>query len=133
MADQFGSPTFTCDLASAIRGLGRLDARGILHVTNTGFCSWFEFAREILRQEGVTPFASYPSPRHRRAAQPSVPAYSLLSPGSLYVHVMKLRSWQEATGTYLEELARRASSFETAPRFQNREFLLRVPIRGPIN
>ncbi len=104
MADQFGSPTFSHDLASAIGGLVRLDAQGILHVTNAGFCSWFEFAREILRQARrdsirvlpiITPQAGRPAKR---------PAYSVLSPASLYAHGMKLRSWQEATGAYLEEL-----------------------------
>jgi len=53
VADQFGSPTFTRDLAGVIRDLVRTDGRGILRVTNTGFCSCFEFALEVLRQEGL--------------------------------------------------------------------------------
>src|SRR5882757_3052861 len=44
VADQVGSPTFTRDLASAIRALVHADARGIINVTNSGMCSWFEFA-----------------------------------------------------------------------------------------
>jgi dTDP-4-dehydrorhamnose reductase len=49
VADQVGSPTFTRHLARMIRDLVRMDARGTLHVSNEGSCSWFEFAREILR------------------------------------------------------------------------------------
>ena len=50
--DQIGSPTYTKDLASAIRKLVRLDARGILNITNSGACSWFDFASEVLRKAG---------------------------------------------------------------------------------
>src|ERR1700757_1685243 len=50
--DQVGSPTYTRDLACAIRDLVRQDARGITHITNEGVCSWFDFAREILLQSG---------------------------------------------------------------------------------
>ena len=38
--DQRGSPTFTRDLASAIVKLCRASARGIVHVTNSGSCTW---------------------------------------------------------------------------------------------
>lgn len=55
-------------------------------------------------RRGVTPFASYPSPRHKRARPAKRPAYSVLSPASLHAYGMKLRSWQEATGVYVEEL-----------------------------
>src|SRR5262245_1166986 len=42
--DQVGSPTYTRDLAQAIRDLVRKDARGIVHINNEGICSWFDFA-----------------------------------------------------------------------------------------
>jgi dTDP-4-dehydrorhamnose reductase len=35
------------------------------------------------------------------------PAYSVLSPVSLYAHGIKLHSWQEATCAYLEELRKK--------------------------
>ena len=50
--DQRGSPTYTFDLADAIIGLCRADAKGIVHCTNSGVCTWYEFASEILRQAG---------------------------------------------------------------------------------
>src|SRR4029077_20922707 len=42
VADQIGSPTYTMDLVVAIRALVRADAHGILNITNSGACSWFE-------------------------------------------------------------------------------------------
>ena len=82
VADQLGSPTYTCDLARAIRDLVRMDAQGILNVTNVGFCSWFEFAREILDVAGrtnvkVTPISTADAGRPAKR-----PAYSVLSPRS---------------------------------------------------
>jgi len=80
--DQRGCPTYTVDLARAIIQLCRKAARGIVHVTNSGDCSWFEFAGEILKEAGlgiqVRPVSSQqmarPAPR---------PAYSVLSATSL--------------------------------------------------
>src|SRR5579863_8039537 len=51
--DQRGCPTYSVDLARAIIELCRKDARGIVHVTNAGACTWFEFAREIVKGAGL--------------------------------------------------------------------------------
>jgi dTDP-4-dehydrorhamnose reductase len=47
VADQYGSPTYTGDLADLIIEMIKTDKYGIYHVTNEGFCSWYEFAKEI--------------------------------------------------------------------------------------
>ncbi|GIO35106.1 NAD(P)-dependent oxidoreductase [Paenibacillus albilobatus] len=52
VADQFGSPTFTEDLANFIIDLIKSDKYGIYHATNEGFCSWAQFAVEIFNQVG---------------------------------------------------------------------------------
>ena len=46
--DQRGSPTYTRDLSRAIELLLKREERGVLHVTNSGSCTWFEFAGKIL-------------------------------------------------------------------------------------
>src|SRR6202453_704001 len=51
--DQRGCPTYTIDLARAISQLCRKNANGIMHVTNAGDCTWFEFAQEIVRSAGL--------------------------------------------------------------------------------
>jgi dTDP-4-dehydrorhamnose reductase len=101
--DQIGSPTYTKDLASAIRELVRLEARGILNITNSGACSWFDFASEILRKAGrSTPiFPISTSETHRAAKRP---AYSVLSPAALSAYGVSLRSWQDALDDYLLDL-----------------------------
>ena len=53
--DQVGSPTFTFDLAPAIRELVVSGRHGTFHVTNTGHCSWFEFAQAVFAEAGIRP------------------------------------------------------------------------------
>jgi len=106
VADQVGSPTYSMDLARAIRELVRADTRGVLNITNSGSCSWFEFAKETLRRAGrntpVYPITSAEAGRPARR-----PAYSVLSPMALAATAITMRSWQEALAVYLVELSRR--------------------------
>lgn len=51
--DQVGSPTYTYDLAEVLPDMIRTEKYGIYHITNRGFCSWYEFACEIFRQAGM--------------------------------------------------------------------------------
>lgn len=103
VADQIGSPTFTKDLATAMRDLVHSDASGIIHITNSGSCSWFEFAKEVLRKAGrktlILPITTAEAGRLAKR-----PAYSVLSPASLSVRGIVLRSWQEAVDAYLADL-----------------------------
>lgn len=100
--DQRGCPTYTVDLARAIITLCRKQARGIVHVTDAGDCTWFEFAREIVKGAGlgteVRPVSSQqmtrPAPR---------PAYSVLSSKSLQQYGIVMPTWQDALQRYLQE------------------------------
>jgi len=103
VADQIGCPTYTRDLAMAIRKLIRDDVRGVLNITNSGSCSWFEFAREILRRTGSTT-AIWPISSAEAARPARRPGYSVLSAASLQARGIRLRSWQEALDAYLTEL-----------------------------
>ncbi len=53
--DQRGCPTFTADLAPALRSLAIERPGGIFHLTNAGSVSWYEFVREILTASGHDP------------------------------------------------------------------------------
>jgi dTDP-4-dehydrorhamnose reductase len=106
VGDQVGSPTYTMDLASALHELIRADAHGILHVTNSGSCSRFEFARSILQKAGrttvVTPISS------AEAVRPAArPAFSVLSPRALAPYGITMRSWKDALDAYLLDLRRK--------------------------
>ena len=100
--DQRGCPTYTVDLARAIAGLVSQQASGIIHATNNGNCSWFEFAKTILDLEqqsvAVTPTTSAEFPRPARR-----PSNSVLSPSSLHAHGIKLPSWRDALAAYLHQ------------------------------
>ena len=50
--DQVGSPTYTPDLAALLCDMALSGKCGVYHATNEGFCSWAEFAEEIMRQSG---------------------------------------------------------------------------------
>ena len=106
VADQIGSPTYTRDLAGAIRELVQADALGIVNITNSGTCSWYEFAKETLRMAGrvtrVTPITSAEAGRPARR-----PSFSVLSAKSLANHGIALPRWQEALQAYLVEYRQR--------------------------
>jgi dTDP-4-dehydrorhamnose reductase len=53
--DQRGSPTFTADLALAIRRLAVARLPGTFHVTNQGETTWYGFVRDILEASGNDP------------------------------------------------------------------------------
>jgi len=106
VSDQVGSPTFTRDLAAAMLQLIHAEARGIVHITNSGTCSWFEFAREVLHQAGRDSIRVLPvsTPEFLRPARR--PAYSVLSPASLNRYGITMRHWKEALPDYLKDLRR---------------------------
>jgi dTDP-4-dehydrorhamnose reductase len=53
--DQWGSPTFTADLAGVLAVLATERLPGTFHVTNSGVTSWFGFARAVLEVAGHDP------------------------------------------------------------------------------
>src|SRR5262249_16638855 len=103
--DQTGSPTYTRDLACAIRDLVRKDARGIVHINNEGVCTWFDFAKEILAQRVWSPIPVRPTTTARSARPASRPNYSALSPASLHAYGIRLRPWPQALSAFLKERA----------------------------
>jgi dTDP-4-dehydrorhamnose reductase len=101
--DQRCTPSYTVDVAEASLHLVRAGARGLFHVTNSGSCSWYEFAAEIFRQAKVTPdlqrttVKEYIRPARR-------PMFSVLSLNRFTSKInFPLRAWQEALSVYLAE------------------------------
>ncbi len=102
--DQIGSPTHVVDLAQATYALLERGGAGIFHVTNSGQCSWFEFAVKILQLSGLSTKVSpcsteaFPRPAHR-------PRYSVLSCEKMEkVLGYRLRPWEEALRDYMSLL-----------------------------
>jgi len=99
--DQVGSPTYTLDLARFLLELVRTDYFGIYHASNSGICSWYEFAKAIFEERELNvevepcTTAEFPRPAPR-------PAYSVLDHGAIRAHGLKpLRPWREALRHYL--------------------------------
>ena len=100
--DQRGSPTYAIDLAHAVIQLCRKAASGIVHVTNRGECTWFEFAQAIVNAaEAKTVIHPTTTEKFPRPAQR--PKYSVLSPSSLVLYGIHMPSWQDALRRYLVE------------------------------
>jgi dTDP-4-dehydrorhamnose reductase len=100
VGDQRGSPTYTVDLARALIQLCRQEPSGVVHVTNRGECSWFDFAREIVARAGLdTVVRETTSDKFVRPAER--PKYSVLSPESLQKHGIEMPGWQDALLRYL--------------------------------
>jgi dTDP-4-dehydrorhamnose reductase len=98
--DQRGCPTYTEDLAKAIIELCRKSASGIVHATNQGDCTWFEFAREIVRQAALSTEVRPVSSQQMARPAPR-PAYSVLSPDSLQELGVSMGGWQDALRRYM--------------------------------
>lgn len=98
VADQMGSPTYTADLAEAIRRLVRTDVQGLFHVANAGACSRFELAKEIVGGSvEVRPITT--AKAHRRARRPA--NSSLTSVRWPSTRLPTLRPWQAALKEFL--------------------------------
>ena len=100
--DEVGTPTYTSDLASAISELIETDYYGIYHLTNSGECSWCEFARYIFEiadvDVNVVPVTA--SEFSRLAPRPS---YSVLENRNWVKNGFEpLRSYKEAIKEYIE-------------------------------
>lgn len=99
--DQTGSPSYTRDLARNTVELLRRDARGLLHLANSGQATWFELARAAVELAGIDcrvepiPGSAYPT----RAVRP---AYSVLSlEGFREITGFAPRPWREALREYV--------------------------------
>ena len=99
--DQVGSPTYTVDLAAAILALIGAAARGMYHFHNRGHCSWYEFARQIVRlcriDVEVRPISTAKLGRPARR-----PSWSVLDMGCFERATGKpVRTWQGALAEFI--------------------------------
>ena len=104
VADQTGSPTYTPDAAVLICDMIATDKYGAYNVSNEGYCSWFDFASEIMKQSGkemaILPIttAEYPTPAKR-------PMNSCFSRKELDANgFSRLPHWKDALARYLLEI-----------------------------
>ena len=100
--DEVGSPTYTPDLACGISQLIETDYYGIYHLTNSGSCSWCEFARYIFEVAGIDVNVVPVTASEFARAAPR-PSYSVLENKNWIDKGFKpLRSYKEAIKEYIE-------------------------------
>lgn len=106
VVDEVGNPTYAVDLAIAIAQLIQTRQYGIYHFVNSGACSRWEFANEILRLAGLeatnTPILSR---EFKRLSTP--PPYGVLHNVAGMAIGITLRPWTEALAAYVEEYVKR--------------------------
>ena len=107
VSDQIGTPTSALDLARAVFEMihkGLPETAELLHISNSGQCSWADFAREIFKQKGLsvtvndTTTEAYNAPAKR-------PSYSVLSTEKLlFRYGISMRPWKESLSEVLMHL-----------------------------
>ena len=121
VSDQRGSPTYAGDLAEGIIDLAlrtqpqegdpvpdsvdraaQGPPAGLVHLSNSGEASWFEFAREILDRSGHADIEVIPVSSDEFKRPAPRPAWSVLSCERAADSGIRLRPWPEALGAYLE-------------------------------
>lgn len=106
--DQYGSPTYTYDLAKLLVDMVQTEKYGRYHATNEGVCSWYEFASEIFRQAGVA-MEVVPVSTAEYGAKALRPANSRMNKDKLEENGFdRLPAWQDALKRYLVELCKQS-------------------------
>jgi dTDP-4-dehydrorhamnose reductase len=101
--DQRCTPSYTSDVAAASVELMATGVHGLYHVTSAGDCTWFEFAREILRQSGLN-IEVKPITSAEFGAAARRPVYSVLANSTIRtLGIAPPRHWTEALGAYLND------------------------------
>lgn len=118
VGDQYGSPTYTVDLARLLVDMIETDKYGVYHANNEGYCSWAEFAKEIFRQNNKDVLVNavtteeYYAPQYAKAKEKGEelviaprPKNSKLSKDKLVDNDFALLPhWKDAVRRYSKEL-----------------------------
>jgi len=106
--DQIGSPTYTKDLCWGIEKLLALevsaqkDITGILHLTNSGSCSWYEFTLAILKYANLPNVQVLPISTTQLRRPAPRPYYSVLSNAKFkMITGYEMRPWEAGLKEYL--------------------------------
>jgi dTDP-4-dehydrorhamnose reductase len=103
--DQIGSPTYTQDLAAAVKILIEGGHNGIFHLTNRGLCSWYEYALKIIHNTTLTDVTVTPSKSATLARPAKRPLFSGLSNKKFMEATGKtMRVWQLALLEFMDQM-----------------------------
>ncbi|SFC30868.1 dTDP-4-dehydrorhamnose reductase [Bacillus sp. 491mf] len=103
VSDQIGSPTYVKDLVHVIKKLMNTSLYGIYHVSNSGSCSWYEFAKQIFsyanKKVNVVPIST-----EEFGAKAPRPKYSILQHKMLKLNgFSQMPTWEEGLEGFFSE------------------------------
>ena len=98
--DQVTSPTYTWHLAYGLVRLLDSDSFGLHHMAAGGYCSWYDFAREIFERAGME-VATLGASSEMLARRAPRPAFSALESGIR--HAIELPDWRDGLTSYLAQ------------------------------
>jgi len=114
VGDVVFSPSYAPHVAKTLRAVLATERFGLYHVTDSGSCSWWEFAVEAIRLRGLEPRVEAVASAHAPGAARR-PAYSALDHGALRAgRFPAMPSWQEGLHAYLQARAARQDASSPA-------------------
>lgn len=101
VTDEIASPTWTEDLADGVARLVAGAPFGIYHLTNSGHCSRLEWAREVLRLNGLTKVRVEAATQADFGAPYLKPVFSALSLEKARREGIEMPHWRDALARYI--------------------------------
>jgi dTDP-4-dehydrorhamnose reductase len=111
--DEISNPTYVPDLVEALVQLIQTRAYGIYHFTNSGYCSRYDFAREILRLSGQEQVSIQPIKLADYPRASTVPPFTPLANVIGAELGIQLRPWQETLLAHFAEVHRHSTTHVT--------------------
>ena len=108
VADQHGSPTYAKDLTEIIyQAIEKKIPYGVYNATNQGYTTWYEFTKEILKEQGieckVNPVTTEEYIEMMKITQAKRPFNSQMSKEKLKEQGINVPNWKDGLKRYLEE------------------------------
>ena len=108
VSDQHGSPTYAKDLTDIIyQAIKKKIPYGIYNATNQGYTTWYEFTKEILKEQGieckVNPVTTEEYIEMMKITQAKRPFNSQLSKNKLLKLGIQIPEWKDGLKRYLKE------------------------------
>jgi len=101
--DQIGSPTYTVDLASKIEEIFQTQKYGIYHVSNSGSCSWYDFAKAIFEEYSIDWVEVIPIKSNQFLRMAKRPLNSVFDQTALRINGFNvMRNWRAGLKDFLK-------------------------------
>ena len=108
VSDQHGSPTYAKDLTEIIyQAIDKKIPYGVYNATNEGFTTWYDFAKEILAEQGISckvnPVTTEEYIEMMKVTQAKRPYNSQMSKEKLKKYGINVPDWKDGLKRYLAE------------------------------